>query len=211
MRSQKRLLFSTVLAAVCAFALWAVPVGAFEVSSSPCSLISKSQIEKHLGLAHVNEKTVIGPHYPQEQDGQVASNCSILAWSGSMPTTQKGLDTKFKNGTAALAYIRTWITDSSSPDASMWDDTGFQNTLNGTVGACANVAKALKGHTVSLPNDGAQNSAGYKGIKIGLNVCGVWDRYDSHRIIFLGLQQSQNKPVVKHFTKIANTAVSAFW
>lgn len=210
---RRRFLLPSVFAAVWVggLALQAIAVSAFGVSSSPCSLISKAQIKKDLGLAHLDEKTVIGPHYPQEQDGQVASNCTIFAWSGSKPTTKKQTQQKLANGTFALAYIRTWITD-SGPEAHKWENTGFGKTLSANIGACHSVMTALHGHTFTLPRDGAQNSAGYQSIKgAALNLCGVWDRYDSHRIIVLTLGQSKHKPVVKHLKEMAKTAVSAFW
>ncbi len=112
------LAFVSGLAAVAAGALilMATPGSAFDQSTSPCALISKAGIAKALGLPHVAETTVIGSSYPVETDGQVASNCSIAAWSGSKPKTYKQVQQKLANGTYASAYIRTWITD-QGPDA----------------------------------------------------------------------------------------------
>jgi hypothetical protein len=193
---------------------WAAPIGAFDVSSSPCSLISKSQIEKDLGLAHVKETPVIGNQNPSD-GGVVASSCkNIFVWSGSTPTSRQQFSRKLANGTGAfIANIRTFIADPGATNAYQWVDNGFQTMLTGAVLGCHGVMHLSHGHTVALPRYGAQSSTGDAGVgtKGVLTVCGVWDRYDSHRIIVIELEASAHKPTVKAFGKIAKTAVSGFW
>jgi hypothetical protein len=212
------LLFGTSFAGGClaALALWATPVGAFGGTSDPCSLISKAQIKKDLGLAHIKETPVIGNQNPSD-GGVVASSCkNIFVWSGSVPTTPKQFAAKLANGTGALLHIRTFVADPSATNASDWTTNGFQTMLSASIGACSAYTHLPHGRTVALPRHGAQNSAGYAGAggaggKDQLNVCGVWDRYDSHRIIVIILETSQHKPTVKRFKKVTKTAVPSFW
>jgi hypothetical protein len=215
MRPRSWFFVTAISAGVCVAGLtiWAVPVGAFDVSSSPCSLISKSRIEKDLGLAHVKETPVIGNQNPSD-GGVVASSCkSIFVWRGSIPTTRKQFAQKLANGTGALiGNIRTFVADPSATNASQWVDNGFQTMLTGAVLGCHQFKNFPHGHTVALPRHGAQSSAGDAGVSKGARtVCGVWDRYDSHRIIVIELTTSAHKPTVKEFKKIANSAVSGFW
>jgi len=192
----------------------AVPIGAFDGGSSPCSLISKSQIEKDLGLAHVKETPVLGNQNPSD-GGVVASSCkNIFVWSGSIPANPQQFSEKIANGTGAvISTIRTFVADPSATDAYQWVDSGFQTMLTAAVQGCHEVKNFSRGHTVALPRYGAQSSAGNAGVRMKgvLTVCGVWDRYDSHRIIVIALDASTHKPTVKAFKKIAKTAVSGFW
>jgi hypothetical protein len=155
---------------------------------------------------------VIGASYPDESDGRVASNCSIFAWSGSKPTTYKQVKQKLADGTDASAYIRTWITDEQSPDASMWTSIGFDKTLSDNTTGCYAVMKALHGNVFGPPHFGAQHSIGYQGVNgAARDLCGVWDRTDTDRIIVLLLNESKHAPAVKHMEKLAKTSVAAFF
>ncbi len=88
-----------------------------------------------------------------------------------------------------------------------WQTTGFDATLSDVEGGCYAVMKALHGNVFGPPHFGAQQSIGYQGIKgSARNVCGVWDRTDTNRIIVILLDQSKHKPVVNHLEMIAKTA-----
>jgi len=194
-----------------ALLLSASPVNAFSQTTSPCALITKAKIAKTLGLSHVSETTVIGASYPREADGRVASNCKIVAWSGSKPKTSTQVHRKLANGTYALAYIRTWFTD-QGPDTYKWVGKGFDETLKGAEGGCYGVMKALHGDVFPPPPFGAQSSIGYQSAKGGVaNVCGIWNRTDTYGIIVILLDQSKHKPVVRHLETIAKTATPAFF
>ena len=66
---------------------------------------------------------------------------------------------------------------------------------------------------IQLPLDGADNRVGFEVVRIGVsaNVCGVWHRDDSARIIFLSLQEGPHKPAVKDLKNIAKIVVPHFW
>jgi hypothetical protein len=102
-------------------------------------LISESKLEiKHvLGLPGVEESPKVGAH--GKSAAYVASSCRILAWSGVKPS-RKQLQTRIKEGTAARAYLRTWVTNTGSPKASEWVRKGFKRTLHASVAACARLA-----------------------------------------------------------------------
>jgi hypothetical protein len=213
MRRGLRFFIGTGLAGGClaALAVWATPVGAFDVSSSPCSLISEAHIRNDLGLTHIKETPVIGSENPTD-GGVVTSACkNVILWSGDHPTTEKQLQRRIRKGTAAYVHIITFVPDPSATNAQNWVDAGYSTTYSSLTGACAVYGRLPQGHVLAPRLNGAETFSGYAGGTGTLNVCGVWGRTDSHRIIVVILEGSASKPTVRRFRKIAATAVPRFW
>lgn len=84
-------------------------------SRGPCALISKSRLASVLGVSHLEEHRSIGPHYPHERKGRVASGCLVEAWRGSKPATPKAQEEALASEAGAEFGINTFATDAQAP------------------------------------------------------------------------------------------------
>jgi hypothetical protein len=171
----------------------------------PCLGIASSQIESAVGLPHLKEDPLSREAGPT--GGVTYARCTVFVWSGGVPKSQQQAVEK---GTGALVVIETWV-PASGPNESSWDMDGYGPQVDQQVLGCKSVAQHPHGHTVPLPLDGAQGRYGAAGVAIGLNVCGVWHRADTNRIITVTLKESQHRHAVKDLTTIANIVVPDFW
>jgi hypothetical protein len=210
MDSVQRVWFSAVGVTVIALASMIVScsASAFAPGGNPCALISSTKIESALGLTHSDQTPLILEVPPS--GGVSHARCKFEVWSGGPPKTQKHAIHKIENGTAASVVIETWV-PAPGPNVSSWDTSSYGIQLEGQVRGCKVLEKHLSGHTVSLPLDGAQGSFGAEGVAFGENVCGVWHRDDSNRIISVIMKESQHRNAVKDLKKIINIVVSQFW
>jgi hypothetical protein len=127
-----------------------------------------------------------------------------------LPKTSQQAVQKIENGTGASLVIETWV-PAPGPNASSWNLNSYGPRVDQQVLGCKQVAKHKHGHVVSLSLDGAQGVYGAEGVAIGNNVCGVWHRDDSDRIIDLSLKKSPHRDALKDFKKIAKIIVAQFW
>jgi hypothetical protein len=170
----------------------------------PC-LIAGGQVESAVGLHHSGETPLIREAGPT--GGVTYTRCTFFVWSGGVPKSQQQA---VKNGTGALLVIETWF-PAMGPNESSWDLDGYGPQVDQQVLGCKSVAEHPHGHNVPLPRDGAQGSYGAAGVAIGLNVCGVWHRDDTDRLITLTLKESQHRNAVKDLTAIAKIVLPKFW
>jgi hypothetical protein len=210
MGSVHRMWFSAAAVAATAVAsmIMASSASAFASGGNPCGLISSTQIESALGLTHSDQTPEIRPGGP---DGAVSyARCDFAVWSGGIPKTRQQAVKKIKNGTGASVVIETWV-PSPGPNVASWDLMGYGPRVDDEVRGCKELEKHHHGRGVSLPLDGAQGSFGAEGVAFGLNICGVWHRDDSDRIISINIKETQHRNAVKDLKKIAKIMVSQFW
>ncbi len=216
MRLRPKILATTIATAAAVFLLGAHTSSAlaFGVSSNPCALISESALGKDLGLAHVKAEPLVGPSYPTEQDGQVASKCTAAVWSGGKPKSYRQVLKGVAEGTDAGLYIRTWITDPGAPleengveIREQWENTEFPKTIEGLEIAGLGVfVGGIQGTGFTPPILGAEFAKEYQGVvkkRIGV-AAAFWWNSSSHSIILLGLEVSKHKDASKQLEKIAS-------
>jgi hypothetical protein len=210
MGSVQRVWFSAVamIATAVASMIVSCSASAFAPGGDPCALIASTKIESALGLTHSDQTPVIRNAGPE--GGVAYARCTFQAWSGGLPTTQRQTIRKIENGTAAGVVIETWV-PAPGPNVSSWEMNDYASKLDGEVRGCKVFAKHPHGHVVSLPPDGGQGSFGAEGVAFGENICGVWHRADSSRIIYVTVKETSHRNAVADLKKIANIVVSKFW
>lgn len=102
-----------VIALTATLQLW--EASAAPAPSGPCGLIAEAMLHKVLGLGHIEERATIGPKYPRETQGRVASTCFVEAWLAAKPTTPGDAERDIANGRGAEFDISTFVTDSAAP------------------------------------------------------------------------------------------------
>jgi hypothetical protein len=175
---------------------------------NPCAMIGSSKIESALGLTHSDQTPYIREAGPS--GGVAYARCNFRVWSGGLPKTQEQATHKIETGTFGGVAVETWV-PAPGPQEPSWTTMGYGLRLDGQVRGCGVLEKNPHGHAVSLPLDGAQGSFGAVGFTVGENVCGVWHRGDSNRIITVDVKETPHRNAVRDFKKITNILVSNFW
>ena len=194
----------------------------------PCALISKSRLASVLGVSHLEEHPSIGPRYPHERKGRVASGCLAEAWRGSKPATPKAQEEALASEAGAEFGINTFATDAQAPTEvqQKWVGAGggYESQLRlakasalfifGIINHVHDVRRIL----FTLPRLGAERREGFQG-ELPANglphhireATAFWADDSSHSILSLTLIEGIHKSTVKKkLERLARIVVPAF-
>ena len=230
MRSRMLILLAVVPACTVASSVGVQPAtgAAGGATRNPCALISKARLASILGIRHIEEHATIGPHYPKESDGRVASSCLVKAWRGARATRPKQAEEEIASEAAAELDITTFVTDTAAPSevqqAWVGAGKGYDRELTLTKASprfllgVLNYAHGLHGVSFSPPRLGAEHSEGFQyalsanGLPRPIRTASAyWADDSSHSILGIGLIEGTRASAVrKRLDKLGKAVVPAF-
>jgi len=209
-------------AAAAAAALLAAPSQARPSSSSAaeafaCTLVSPAQVRSILGLAQTNVmRDVNGTSAAAEAQ---TSECGVVAWSGSTPSSMQTALQTAKSGHGAQVGLETWAPHQGSPDVRRWISKDFAKLTRGFThdattfpvlfAAAGSRSKPFK------PSPFGQQAAGFTAALTGqtkglVTAAGCWWSNKKSSAFCLFDEEAAGKPVVAHLNALARIAVAKF-